>query len=90
MHGPGYAQTEAVWNANHQREHLTLIEAIEACGKCHRLAPFCNYNGVTFMTIIRDSIAQFTGSPLSGLGCGARRTRDRRRSARLSHNSRAA
>jgi hypothetical protein len=62
-HGPtsdGYAQTEAFWFANHQRE-LTLTEAIEICGKCHRLAPFCNYNGATFTVVIRDCIAQFTG-----------------------------
>jgi len=63
MHGPttdGYAQTEEYWNVNHQRE-LTLPEAIEICGKCHRLAPFCNYNGATFMAIIRDCISHFTG-----------------------------
>ncbi len=62
-HGPtsdGYASTEAYWKANHQRE-LTLSEAIEICRRCHRLAPFCNYNGATFMVIIRDCISQFTG-----------------------------
>lgn len=38
------------WN-EHTRES-TLDEAVELCRRCHRLAPFCFYNGNTFASII--------------------------------------
>lgn len=35
---------------------MPLAEAVDLCRKCHRLAPFCFYNGNTFAGIIRDVI----------------------------------
>lgn len=35
---------------------MTLHEMIEMCRKCHRLAPFTNYNGNTFAAIARSLI----------------------------------
>jgi len=66
MHKPttdGYEETKAFWIENFERE-LTLAEAVEICRRCHRMAPFCFYNGNTFVAIIRDCIAHTTG--LSG------------------------
>lgn len=31
---------------------MPLEEAVELCRRCHRLAPFCFYNGNTFASII--------------------------------------
>jgi len=63
LHKPtteGYEETKAFWNQNYQRE-LTLTEAVEICRQCHRMAPFCNFNGNTFVAIIRDCIAHTGG-----------------------------
>ena len=38
---------------------MPLVDAIELCRKCHRMAPFCNFNGNTFVAIIRTVIAGF-------------------------------
>ncbi len=35
---------------------MPLQEAVSLCRQCHRLAPFCFYNGNTFAGIIRDVI----------------------------------
>lgn len=35
---------------------MRLDEAADLCRRCHRLAPFCFYNGNTFAAIIRDVI----------------------------------
>jgi hypothetical protein len=35
---------------------MRLEEAVELCRRCHRLAPFCFYNGNTFAAIIRDVV----------------------------------
>ena len=51
----GYEQTKARWEDNFKKES-TLTEAVELCFQCHRLAPFCNYNGNTFVAIIRNVI----------------------------------
>lgn len=47
----GYATTEQLWNSRHTRL-MQLDEAVELCRQCHRLAPFCFYNGNTFASII--------------------------------------
>jgi hypothetical protein len=63
LHKPtsgGYEETKAFWNENHEQE-LTLAEAVEICRRCHRMAPFCNFNGNTFVVIIRDCIAHMAG-----------------------------
>jgi hypothetical protein len=59
LHKPttdGYEVTKALWGASQERE-MTLAEAVELCRQCHRSAPFCFYNGNTFVAIIRDCIA---------------------------------
>ena len=42
---------------------MDLDEAVDLCRHCHRLAPFCFYNGNTFAAIIRDVIAQQNLAP---------------------------
>ena len=63
LHKPsseGYEETKVFWDENHQHE-LTLAETVELCRRCHRLAPFYNFNGNTFVAIIRDCIAHAEG-----------------------------
>jgi hypothetical protein len=63
LHKPtsdGYEPTKAYWTGNYERE-FDLGEAVEICRRCHRMAPFCFYNGNTFVAIIRDCIAHVTG-----------------------------
>lgn len=60
FHGPtsdGFAPTRKLWEESHA-EKMPLTEAIELCRKCHRLAPFCNYNGNTFVAIMREKISE--------------------------------
>ena len=40
-----------LWESRH-RQTIPLDEAVELCRRCHRLAPFCFYNGNTFASII--------------------------------------
>jgi hypothetical protein len=59
LHKPtsdGYEPTRQLWESVHRTE-LTLAEATELCRRCHRLAPFCNFNGNTFVAVIRRVIA---------------------------------
>ena len=54
LHKPtsdGHAVTEELWESRH-RESMGLDEAVELCRRCHRMAPFCLYNGNTFSSII--------------------------------------
>lgn len=37
-------------------ESMSLDEMVELCRRCHRLAPFTNYNGNTFSAIARAMI----------------------------------
>ena len=58
LHKPtsdGHEPTRQLWDTRH-REPMLLEEAVELCRRCHRLAPFCFYNGNTFAAIIRDVI----------------------------------
>jgi hypothetical protein len=55
-HGPtsdGYESCKQFWDSAHQGM-MGLHEMIETCRKCHRLAPFTNYNGNTFAAIARS------------------------------------
>ncbi len=55
LHKPtsdGHAATKALWNSQHKAA-MSLEEAADLCRRCHRLAPFCFYNGNTFASIIR-------------------------------------
>ena len=63
QHGPtsdGHASTKALGEKNHG-EVLTLESLVELCRRCHRQAPFLNYNGNTFVAIARQVIG---GLPL--------------------------
>ena len=55
LHKPtsdGYAPTNELWEQNRLKK-LSLPELLQVCFQCHRLAPFCNYNGNTFVTIVK-------------------------------------
>jgi hypothetical protein len=54
LHKPtsdGHEATKAQWESNH-RTRMTLAEAADLCRRCHRMAPFCFYNGNTFASIM--------------------------------------
>ena len=58
LHKPtsdGYAATQKLWETSRARE-LTLRETLDICRQCHKLAPFCFYNGNTFVAIGRTMI----------------------------------
>lgn len=55
LHKPttdGYAPAKELWEKSRSRE-LPLPEVFQIGFKCHGLAPFCNYNGNTFVAIIK-------------------------------------
>ena len=55
LHKPtsgGYAPTKELWEQNRLKK-LSVPELLQICFQCHRLAPFCNYNGNTFVTIVK-------------------------------------
>src|SRR5580765_9112272 len=59
LHKPtseGYTPAKELWERNRSKE-LSLIELLDLGQQCHRLAPFCNYNGNTFVTIVRTLLA---------------------------------
>jgi len=58
LHRPtsdGHDEAKNLWEQKHQKA-MGLEEAVELCRKCHRLGPFCNYNGNTFVAVIRNTI----------------------------------
>jgi hypothetical protein len=58
LHKPtsdGYGSAKKIWEAARDSE-LTLREVFDLCRKCHKLAPFCFYNGNTFAAIGRTII----------------------------------
>ena len=57
-HGPtsdGHAVCKALWEETHVKA-MDLDEMVDFCRRCHRLAPFTNYNGNTFSAIVRALI----------------------------------
>lgn len=59
LHKPtsdGYAPAKTLWEKNRSRE-ISFPDLLELCFQCHRLAPFCNYNGNTFVTIVKTLMA---------------------------------
>ncbi len=59
LHKPtsdGYERTKTLWESRHT-EAMTLVELVDLCRQCHRLAPFCFYNGNTFAAIARSLIS---------------------------------
>jgi hypothetical protein len=58
LHKPtsgGYKPAQELWEECRLRK-LTLREAIETGRRCHKLSPFCFYNGNTFAAIGRTMI----------------------------------
>lgn len=58
LHKPtsdGHAATKELWESLIQAD-MRLDEAIDLCRRCHRMAPFCFYNGNTFAAVARDVI----------------------------------
>ena len=69
LHKPtsdGHDLTRALWESNHQ-EAMSLDQAVDLCRRCHKMAPFCVYNGNTFTAIIRDVVANLNLQPNQGL-----------------------
>ena len=65
LHKPtsdGYAATKALWETRHS-EPMSLMDAVDLCRKCHRMAPFCFYNGNTFAAIARSMVGQPAALP---------------------------
>ena len=58
LHKPtsdGYELARKLWEKSRTCE-LTLRETLDICRQCHKLAPFCLYNGNTFVAIGRTMI----------------------------------
>ncbi len=58
LHKPtsdGHETTKALWESSHQNA-MSLLDAVELCRRCHRMAPFCFYYGNTFAAIARAMI----------------------------------
>jgi len=58
LHKPtsdGYEPAQKLWGSSRSRE-LALRETLDICRRCHKLAPFCFYNGNTFVAIGRTLI----------------------------------
>ncbi len=58
LHKPnsdGHEPARKLWEKSRARE-LTLRETLDICRQCHRLTPFCFYNGNTFVAIGRTLI----------------------------------
>ena len=47
----GHQATKELWESYHHKP-MGLDEAVDLCRRCHRLAPFCFYNGNTFSSIV--------------------------------------
>ena len=57
-HGPtsdGHENCKAIWESS-RMQPMSLDAMVDLCRKCHRLAPFTNYNGNTFSAIARSMI----------------------------------
>jgi hypothetical protein len=58
LHKPtsdGYKPAQELWESCRTRE-LSLRKTLDICRQCHKLAPFCFYNGNTFVAIGRTLI----------------------------------
>jgi len=65
LHKPtsdGYEPARQLWESRHRTE-MTLAEVTDLCRRCHQLAPFCNFNGNTFVAVIRRVIASLNLPP---------------------------
>lgn len=48
-----YEATKRLWNEARDSGPLHFADVVELCEKAHRLAPFLNFNGNTFVAVIR-------------------------------------
>ena len=53
----GYAQAKQLWEQGMTRD-MPLEEALDICLKCHRIAPFLNFNGNTFAGIAKAMVRE--------------------------------
>src|ERR1043165_8483472 len=63
LHRPtsdGYEPARKLWASARPRE-LALRETLDICRQCHKLSPFCFYNGNTFAAIGRTLIQDMLG-----------------------------
>jgi hypothetical protein len=63
LHKPtsdGYDEARLLWESSYSKD-VGLDEAVELCRKCHRIAPFCFFNGNTFAAIARTCVASASG-----------------------------
>jgi hypothetical protein len=51
----GYEPAKKLWETSRKTD-ITLREVFDLCRQCHKLAPFCAYNGNTFAAIGRTLI----------------------------------
>ena len=68
LHKPtsdGHDLTKELWESRH-REPMSLDETVDLCRRSHRMAPFCNYNGNTFASIISLVIRRLDLAPEKG------------------------
>ena len=70
LHKPtseGHEPARKLWEDS-RRTKMRLRQALEICRRCHKLSPFCFYNGNTFVavgrTMIQD-VAHGSGEPTS-------------------------
>lgn len=64
-HGPtsdGHLVAKELWEEAMEQE-MSLFETVEVCRRCHRLAPFTNFNGNTFAAIARILVRRLNLDP---------------------------
>jgi len=60
LHKPtseGHESARKLWEDSHD-VHMSLRQALEICRRCHKLSPFCFYNGNTFAAIGRTMVQE--------------------------------
>ena len=50
----GYEKTKSFWEEARAKGELHYADIVELCEKAHRAAPFLNFNGNTFVAIVRQ------------------------------------
>jgi hypothetical protein len=53
----GHDKARDLWLATHT-QLLSLDEVVTLCRRCHRLAPFCFFNGNTFVAVARAVVTR--------------------------------
>jgi hypothetical protein len=60
LHKPtsdGHEPARKLWESS-RKVKMPLRQALEICRQCHKLAPFCFYNGNTFVAVGRTMIQE--------------------------------